>query len=393
MTRSSFSRNLARQVGLDACFAGILFLGTSCHRNADDQEQLAPTVAAVRVARADLAQELVFPAEFHPWYAVDLHAKVAGFVKNLSVDLGSRVKAGDILAELDIPLLAEDIAGGRALLRRSESEVQRAEAAAEDAHIGYTRLAAVSKADPQLLAQQEIDTAQEKDRSATAMLASAQQQVQVAQAALDRLLAEKADARLVAPFDGIVTELDANPGDLVQGGTSPSGQGKPLVRLAEIDHLRAAFSVSTSGLAQIHLGLPVEIRLDDGRVIKTKVARLSDEVSWSTRTMRVEADVPNSEFSLIPGMYASAVIKPEHRENALVLPLQAVQRGPIPTIWTVNAKGLIEDRLVKIGLQTPDRVEILSGATEGETVLLGNAAGIPLGTKVVPHFTTVLAAR
>jgi RND family efflux transporter MFP subunit len=370
--------------------SGILVTG--CHRGTST-EAARRTVAAVRVTRVSLAQSVTFPVEFHPWYEVSLHAKVAGFVKSLSVDLGSRVKQGDTLAELEIPLLDEDIAGARALLRKNQSDVNRAEAAYDDAHVAFTRLSAVAKTDPKLLAQQDIDSAMEKDRASEAALASAREQVQVSQAALDRFLAEEADTHLLAPFDGVVTELDANPGDLVQGGTSPSGQGKPLVHLAETSRLRASFPVSTSNLSQVKLGMPVEITFDDGHTIQTKVARLSDDVSWATRTMRVEADVPNPNLSVVPGMYASATLVPVQRKGTLVLPIQAILRGKVSSVWTVDADNALREVPVTIGVETSNRVEVLNGLTEGQVVLLGNPAALPAGEKVEPQFVSTIASR
>lgn len=377
------------------CGASLLCITisvTGCHRESVS-DAVPPTVPAVHVERGTLSQSVTFPAEFRPWYEVDLHAKVAGFVKSLSVDLGSQVKTGDTLAELEIPLLSEDIAGARALLRKNQSDVNRAQAAYDDAHVSFTRLSAVAKSNPKLLAQQDIDSALEKDRSMEAALASAREQVQVAQAALDRLLAEESETRLVAPFDGVVTELDANPGDLVQGGTSPSGQGKPLVRLAETSRLRAAFPVSTSNLDQVKIGMPVKITLDNDRVISTKVARLSDSVSWATRTMQVEADVPNTDHSIVPGEYAQATLTPVHHEHALVLPIQAVQRGAAPKVWTVDAGGILREAPVRTGIETSNRIEILSGLADGDTVLLGNPAAVPIGSKVAPTFISAIAAK
>jgi len=180
---------------------------------------------------------------------------------------------------------------------------------------------------------------------------------------------------------------------LVQGGTSPSGQGKPLVRLAETTRLRAAFPVSTSNLDQVKIGMPVKITLDDGRIIQTKVARLSEAVSWATRTMQVEADVANADLSIVPGMYAQATLTPVLHEHALVLPIQAVQRGVKPEAWTVDAAGTLRETPIRTGIETSNRIEILGGLTDGEIVLLGNPAAVPAGTKVEPSFISIVAAK
>ncbi|HTH50156.1 MAG TPA: efflux RND transporter periplasmic adaptor subunit [Candidatus Limnocylindria bacterium] len=363
--------------------AGLLFSG--CDRPpAASAEGSRPVVSATKVTRGDLARELVFPAEFQPHFAVDLHARVAGFVRTLDVDIGDKVKAGQVLAELDIPLLKEDLARAHASLRRSEAESQRARIAYEDVHLAFTRLQAVAKSQPRLVAAQDLDAASSKDRTSAAAATAAQEQVQVAQSELDRLLAEEADTRLVAPFDGIVTELHANPGDLVQGGTSPSGQGKALVRLAQLDRLRLVFPVSVSHIGVIHTNDLLSIRLESGRLIEARIARFSHEVSMATRSMLVEADVTNDDLSLVPGMYAAATLKTERRNHVLMVPIEAVNRKQSPSVLTVGPDGVVAEQTVQTGLETPAETEILSGLKEGDLVLLGAAGRIKAGQKVEP---------
>lgn len=374
--------------------AAVLLAAGGCQPGGSDAKEAKPVVAVTRVVRADLARELSFQAEFRPWFTVDLQAKVAGFVKALAVDIGDRVKAGQVLAELEIPRLAEDIARAEANVRRSDSEVQRARAAFDDAHQTYNRLMGVAKSQPRLLAQQEIDSATARDRGAAAALAAAQQQVQVSQAELDRLKSELGDTKIVAPFDGTVTRLDASPGGFVQGGLTPSGQARPLLRLAQLSRLRLSFPVSISYASLIHEGDPVEIRFSDGRRLTNRVARFSHEVSPADRMMAVEADVPNDDLAIIPGVYATAVIRPERREMTLVTAIEGlIRKGGQTTALVVTANGVVENRVVKTGLETSKRVEALDGLKEGDWVVIGGAGRVKEGQTVEPKIVAETATE
>ena len=150
-----------------------------------------PSVAVTRIARGDLAQTLTLAAEFRPYQEIEVHAKVAGYLKSISVDVGDRVTAGQLLAVLEIPELQDDMATDEASVKRSSEEVNRAQAdigraesAHDVAHLGASRLAAVMKQRPNLVAQQDIDEAQGRDRIAEAQVATARAEVAAAQAIL-----------------------------------------------------------------------------------------------------------------------------------------------------------------------------------------------------------------
>jgi len=156
--------------------AGVFLsaLVQGCHPKTKTETTAAKTkeiVAVARVKRADVENELTFQAELRPKYAVELHAKVAGFVRSLAVDIGDRVTEGQVLAELEIPLLDEDINRAAASLHRSEEEVRRAKAGYNETHLTLNRLQSVLKTQPHLIAQQDLDIATEKDNTASANLA------------------------------------------------------------------------------------------------------------------------------------------------------------------------------------------------------------------------------
>src|SRR5262249_3361562 len=156
-----------------------------------------------------------------PYQEIDLHAKVAGFVKSINVDIGDRVNEGDVLATLEIPELAEDLEKATALLHRNEEEIKRATAAHDEAHVVFTRISSINQTKPNLIAQQEIDAAQAKDQTAEAALAAAKQEAQVALAEVKKLKAMADFCKITAPFSGVITKRFADEGALVQGGVTP----------------------------------------------------------------------------------------------------------------------------------------------------------------------------
>lgn len=356
------------------------------------------TVPVAQAARLDLSREVALSAEFRPFQEVEVHAKVSGYLKKIYVDVGDRVKTGQTLAVLEIPEMESDLARATATTRRSSSEVQRereeldrAQAAHEATHKSYERLAAVIKTRPNLVAQQEIDDALARDRTneaavsaAKAALASAQQQVDVSQADETKTKTLNAYARITAPFAGVISQRYQDTGAMVQAGTA--SQSQPLVRLSENDLLRLILPVPESIVPKIHIGSPVEVRVPTlNRTFQGKVARFAERVSAATRTMETEVDVPNKSMLLVPGMYAEAVLTTERRPDALAIPLQAVvTEGKKSTVYLVDEDHQIVERPVKLGLETPDKVEVLSGLKAGDLVVTGGRSQLKPGEKVEP---------
>ena len=381
----------ARHV-LWALLGAALLAASGCHRTApvDRGGGARPVVLAARVGRGRVAREYAFQAELRPWFSVDLQARVAGYVRRLSVDLGDRVNSGQLLAELDVPLLREDLLRAGALVSRSEGELARAGALYDEARLVSGRLSGVAAAQPRLLAGQEVDSAVAREKAAAASLAAARSQLEVSKAELKRLEAMNADTRICAPFEGVIARLDASPGDFVQGGPAPSGQAHPLLRLVREDRLRCAFAVSVGQLEALHPGSPVSIRAEQ-RLITTRVARISGEVTTAGRAMMVEADVPNADGSLVPGAYATVMLTGQERTNALYVPIEAIQRSAAgASVLRVDAAGLVSTRPVRIGIETPARIEVLEGLEEGEVVVTAGAGRIRAGQPVEPQFAAAV---
>ncbi|MGH8323384.1 MAG: efflux RND transporter periplasmic adaptor subunit, partial [Steroidobacteraceae bacterium] len=339
-----------------------------------------PAVAVVKVEREDLYKQITIPAEFRPYSEVDVHAKVSGYVQRMYVDIGDKVKAGQLLAVLEIPELGDELDHAIAARTRTAADYK-------DAHLAYTRLVEVNKEHPNLVAQQDLDTAEAKDATAEGALAGAKADV-------EKYRTLVAYTRITAPFDGVVTKRYADPGSLIQAGTTSETQAMPLVRVSDNNLLRLDFPVSVDYVRGIRLGASVSVHVDSlgDREFEGKIARFSDQIDDSTRTMIVEMEVPNPSLELVPGMYANVTLKVAERSHALALATEAVPPGG-KTVLVVNASHHVEERPVTLGLETPAKYEVLSGLHEGDLVMTGNPAQLMPGQKVEPKIMEPLARQ
>lgn len=379
---------------------GILrFFGNSAKAGASAEPSLRP-VAVALVTRRPVVNSLTLSGAFRPYQQVDVHAKVAGFIRKIYVDVGDHVKTGQVLAVLEVPELSAQVAGAKAdiqryqdAVRRSKSEIQRAESTHAAYHAAYSRLKQASESRPGLIAEQELDDSMAKDKeteaqteSARAALAESESQLVAVRADLDRLSALEAYSHITAPFAGVVTKRYADTGALIQAGTSSSTQSLPVVQLAEWSKLRLVVPVPESAVPQIHLGSVVHVRVGAlNRTFEGRVARFADALDSQTRTMETEIDVDNRDGTLVYGMYAEAKIILQQQNNVLTIPIQALERNSAGgTVLLVDAQGRVEERQLKLGAESSDRVEILAGLAENDQVVIGNRGEFRAGEKVRP---------
>jgi RND family efflux transporter MFP subunit len=339
-----------------------------------------PSVAVAKAHREELYKEVTIPAEFRPYAEVVLHAKVSGYLQQINVDFGDHVTAGQLLATLEIPELQDQ-------LNNAIATEQKAEADYKNAHLVYSRLVKVNMDHPNLVAQQDLDTAESKDDTAAAAIAAAKADV-------ERYQTLVAYTRITAPFDGVVTRRYADPGALIQAGTASDIQSMPLVRVSDNYRLRLDFPVSVEYVKDIRLDDPVDVRVQSlgGKTFTGNISRFTDKVEEDTRTMMVEIEVDNPKLELIPGMYATVVLKTEQHPDALAIPIEAIAPGS-QTIYVVNDQHEIEERAVTLGLETPTKYEVLSGLKEGDWVVIGNPGQIKPGEKVEPKLIGLVATQ
>jgi RND family efflux transporter MFP subunit len=383
---------MALAVGLTSCAKTEAAIDSSA-KSTD-----TPTVPVVNAMRADLASDLTLTAEFEPFQQVDVMAKVAGYVKSISVDIGDRVHEGQVLAVLEIPEMEDDLSKAAASIDQASAEIvtardelQRAEAAHDLAHLSYGRIADVLKREPGLVPQQQVDEAHSRDLVAEAQVAAAksalrtsEQRIRVAQAEQARVQTLHKYTTISAPFEGVVTKRYANAGSMIQAGTASQTQAMPIVQLSQNNLLRLILPVPESAVSRVHAGEEVEVHVGSvGRPFQGHVARFADKIQPATRTMDTEVDVPNPTLALIPGMYAEVKLRVDERHNVLSVPLDAVDRsGPSPRVFSVGADGAIHIATVTLGLENDQRAEVTSGVREGEAVVVGRHAGLKDGQHV-----------
>jgi RND family efflux transporter MFP subunit len=366
----------------------------------------APVAPVVKVARGNLSNTLEIASEFQPLQQIEVFAKVSGYIKKLYVDWGTHVKRGQLLAELEIPELQQQLQQDEAGARRSEQELSRAreelnraQSAYTVAHLTYTRLAEVQNARSELVAQQEIDAAQGKDLEASAGVSSAKDAVAAAEqgllgakAALGKDEAMFGYARITAPFDGVVTQIYAYTGALLPAGTSSNKGDLALCQLSQNDILRLVIPVPERAVGDIHVGDTVDIEVSQAKNSFTgRIVRFSDQIETQTRTMHTEVQVPNANYVLVPGMYASVKIPLRSVSNVLGVPVQAVETSGngSGTVLLVNAANRVEQREVKLGIQTATKVEILSGLKENDSIIFGAQNQFKDGELVSPRTIAV----
>lgn len=319
--------------------------------------QAAPEVQVASPRRGDIHRFVTLPGTLRANQQVTLHAKVPGYLKAIKVDKGDTVKAGQLLAELDLPEVTADRARHDAEVRLAQAELNRIKTAQGRA--------------PDLITPQAADTA-------TARLA-------MAQAALRQSDALLRYGRVTAPFAGVITGRFVDPGAFVPAATaSASPAAAAIVALADYSVVRALVAVPEVEAARVQVGQPVVVATDalPGRVIRGTVSRHAGALDERTRTLSVEADFPNADGTLRPGMYLSVRIGVELHRNSVLVPAAALVREKAAGfLWTL-ADGKAKRVPVKYGFNDGTSVEILEGIPEDARVIIPGKATLTAGQAV-----------
>jgi RND family efflux transporter MFP subunit len=389
-----------------AAAAALLALAgiSACHSK--DRRSQAPDMPSARVAvaaRGNIAHTLSLAGQFQPYQVVDVHPKVTGFMVRINVDIGDKVRKGQTLAVLEVPELNAQLKGtvfevqrAKDDLLRAQHEIKRAEAIHAALHSDYERLLATSKAQPGLIAQQELDDAESKDLSsesqvdaAKAAAAASEQHAEVAHTDKDRVQAIPNYTNVVAPLDGVIVWRYADTGALIQSGTNSNEQDIPIVRLSQSGLLRLRMPIPENDVQYVHIGDPMQVRVDAiGRSFTGKIVRFTRDVNFETRTMETEIDVDNQDLSISPGMYANTQMQLAHVENVVTVPVEALVRsGNQDTVYLLDAGNRIRLRPVRVGLRGSKLVEIAGGLEPGDRVVLGGQENYAEGQHVSPILT------
>lgn len=385
----------------------------------------ARRVEVVAPQRAKMARWLDVPATLDPYEQANLHAKIAGYVSEIRVDIGDAVRAGDLLAVIDVPemigeiaeweaqrgarIAARAVAEARLVQARTLLDVARSQLRRADADLSLRELTLCRRQElfaggvipPEQLeealnqhetaaadvaiAQARLDAGEADVRSAEAACASADADVAVAEAQLEKANTLMQYTRIVAPFDGVITQRLVDRGAFVQSAAATS-RPVPMLTIQRIDVLRIFLDVPESDVPFVRAGVPVRIRPfgDWIEPLDAAVSRVASSLNPGTRTMRAEIDLPNPTGLLLPGMYAQVTIELDAQENALTLPATTLlTESGQAYVFTVRGERAVRTA-VKIGRDDGIRVEITAGLGDDDRVVATGKGLISDGDPVRP---------
>ncbi len=322
-------------------------------RIAHHKTSMMPQVSVVHPAYAPMDHILKLPANIEGIREASLYAHVDGYLKTLYVDEGDTVKKGELMADIEAPDIVQ--AYNRA---KADYELQ-----------DETRKRYVQLLKGQVISQQEFDDLDAK--------------YQEAKAALDNAAANLAYTHMTAPFDGRVARRFNYPGDLITKATQNESVN-PVFIVVDESELRVAVDVPQVDVALVSLGSPVRIHVDAfaNKIFRGRITRIDPLLDDTTKTQRVLIDIPNPQGLLHADMFANVDLILEHKDRALILPREAL-RGDQDAPFVYVIQNSVARRVpVKIGLNTINRVEIVSGVGEGQSVVLQGGSGLSDGMKV-----------
>ena len=295
---------------------------------------------------------VALPSTLAPWQQATLYAKVTGYIKKIAVDKGDSVKAGQVIAEIEVPELEAELV-------KFEAESSALKPALEFAQQEYDRLVKAQKSSPDLILPQMLEKAK-------AELDKAKAAFDVVDANAKRARVMIGYAKIVAPFDGIITARSVDAGALVNAGTSK------VVDLVDASTIRLQIPVTELETSLVQVGKPVRATIDAVGVtpIEASISRISYALDPATRTMLAEADLKNTDLKLRPGMYAMAKIGVEKHENAMLIPVTGLVMEKTAAFVFKPADGKAIKTAITIGFNDGTNVEVLTGLDKDSTVFL-----------------------
>ena len=369
-------------IGAVALIAVLVAIGT-LPRLSRQREALAavsespithPVVTTTRPKAGEPTSSLLLPGNIEPLYSAAVYARTEGYLERRNVDIGSKVKARQVLAVISSPEVDQQLLQARATLAQSEASLQQAKATLEQAKANaelarLTRERDLPLGQQHAIAQQVVDEAVQANNARVADVAAAEANITAAQANVTanhanvaRLLQLQSFEQIVAPFDGVITARNVERGDLITTGSAAAG--KPLFNIAQSGTLRIQIDVPQSQAVNIHDGQKASIDVKErlGREYTGTVVRSAGSLDSAARTMLTEVQVDNRDGSLLPGMYAQAKFTLAEPRTSLIIPTSSLvidQSGM--HVVTVGDNHKVRFVPVVLGRDMGTQVEILRG--------------------------------
>ena len=351
--------------------AGAIALLTRAHDNhvlADETERNAtPTVAVVHPIAENPDEELVLPGTLQAFVESPIYARTNGYLVRWYKDIGSRVKQGELLADIDTPEVDQE-------LRQARAARQQVLAQMDLAKINADRYQSLRKTDS--VSQEEADTQSSMYTQAVANLAAAD-------ANMKRLEELENFKRVYAPWAGVLTKRNVDPGALINSGNT--GEGKELFDVARTDPLRVYVAVPQAYAPAIKVGVDAIVTLQElpGQKFAGKIARTADAIDPTSRTLLTEVDVPNKDGRLLPGSFGEVHFQPKIDAKKVTIPQNAMLfRREGPQVAVVGPEDKVQLRHINIGRDYGNTLEILGGVDVNDRVIVNPSDSIEEGQKV-----------
>jgi RND family efflux transporter MFP subunit len=346
---------------------------------AEQRRDFVPTVTTATVNASGKTMSVTWPGTTEAFAQANIYARATGYISKREVDIGSRVKAGQLLLEITAPELDHQIAQAEATLTEMQAALQQAQANRDLGQVTWNRDSTLVQKG--WVTQQQGDTDRLNLKAQDAAVAVAQANIKAQTAQIAVLHQQKDYQSVIAPFDGVITARNVDVGSLVQADAT---SGTFLFTLMQSDTLRIQLYVPQDEAFGLAPGVDAVIRVPElpGRDFPGKVTRLADALQPGTRTLLTEIDVPNPDHALSPGVYCTVELKIPRKTPSLVLPSEAI---------IFNAKGLsvavVEDgtarlRNVNVVRDFGTTIEVNSGVKDGDQVILAPPVDLADGQKV-----------
>jgi RND family efflux transporter MFP subunit len=371
-----------------ALLSGWMLEGCSSQGKASaafTQSNAPVPVEAVKVTSRKLELMIHLPGELQPYEQVRVFPRVSGFVKSISVDRGSMVHRGQLIAILSAPEITAQKAESQAKLLSAENQriVGEAKLAADQST--YQRLKNAAQT-PGVISDEELDTAEKTAEGDYARVIALRNTAEAARANLRSAAEMEGYLRITAPFDGVVTKRNVHPGALV-GPAGASGSQPSMLRIEQVAHLRLVVAVPENYVAGVEPGSVVSFTVPafPGRVFHGTIARLADSLDVSTRTMPVEMDVKNPKSELYSGMFPDVQWRVSRTEPVLVVPSTAIGRSMDQSFVMRIHNGQVEQVIVKTGGTEGGMTEVFGSLQEGDVIARQITDDLHPGVSVDPR--------
>jgi membrane fusion protein, multidrug efflux system len=342
----------------------------------------APKVQVAKVISQKLAMTVHLPGEIEPYEDVAIFPKVTGFVKSITVDRGSHVRAGELIARLEAPELVAQSSEAQSKLQAAQAQLAAAEAKVASDQGTYEHLKAAATT-PGVVAGNDLLVAEKALEADRAQVKAHQENIGAAQQALQAVTQTEAYLQVKAPFDGVVTERNVHPGALVGPAGGP-GVAMPMVRIETLSRLRVVVPVPETYAAGVPEGTKVEFTVPafPGRTFSGKIARIAHSVDIKTRTMPVELEVANTKGELSPGTFSDVLWPVRRSYPTLFVPSTSVA-NTLERVFVVRiSSGKSEWVDVKTGATVDKIVEVFGDLHEGEMVAVRGTDELRPGSSV-----------